>query len=136
MKLFNYIYYCIYRYVLKAPDRVAADAWPPVFLGWTLWIHALMLYWLAFLIAPGKVPALPNKIICVGVMIFLIAVFSWYYVLRENGARVIRSFEQRQNQGNYARLGALMWYESLLVLFMVVGVLALSQRLTGWPPPL
>lgn len=136
MKILDYMYYCIYRYVLKTPDRVAADTWPNLFLGWTLWIHALMAFWVFTLAAEMRVPLshVQGEMAVVATLIFLMAIFYWYYAWRGNDQRVIQSFEKRGNQARYARLGAIMWYESLLVVFIVGGVLILSQKLTGWPP--
>jgi hypothetical protein len=133
MRLLDYMYYCIYRYVLKTPDRVAADAWPIAFLTWTLWIHGLMAYALVALIIPGSLPS-PSKLVWTAGGVFLAALFYWYYVWKGNGSRLIHSFEERRNETHYARMGAMMWWESLLIVFIVGGFLILSQKLTGWPP--
>ena len=136
MKVMDYIYYCFYRYVLRTPNREAAEIWPAVFLGWTLWIHGLMAFWILTLAVRFQIPISPGraKTIVIGTLFFLMLFFHWHYIWRNNAARVIQSFEKRENPKRYARFGAVMWYESLLLLFLVVGVLILSQKLTGWPP--
>jgi hypothetical protein len=136
MKFFDYIYYCIYRYVLKTPDRKAADVWPHLFIAWTLWIHGLMAFWIFVLASEIQLPGVRNqrKLIGVGTFVILMLVFYWHYSWNDNGARVIHSFQKRGDPAKYAQMGAIMWWESLLLLFIVVGFLILSQKLTGWPP--
>ncbi len=133
MKLLDYVYYCVYRYFSKAPDRAAADAWSIAVLTWTLWIHGLIAYWVVELAASWAFP-FPTKLIAGAAGIILAAIFYWYYAWKGNGARVVRSFEKCGCQAKYSRLGAALWWESLLILFIVVGLLILSQKLTGWPP--
>jgi hypothetical protein len=67
-------------------------------------------------------------------MIVVVGFFFWYYDFQKNSARVIRYFEECGDPKKYARIGALMWYESLLLPFLFVGILVLIQQLTGWPP--
>jgi hypothetical protein len=134
MRFFDYAYYCIYRYVLKTPDKAAAGAWPGAFLGVTLLLHAAFAYELFALIVSGALWPIPNKLTCLAAMLLLVGLFYWYYDWRDNGVRVIRSFEKRGNPAKYARIGAVIWYEGLLFPFIVIGVLILSQKLTGWPP--
>jgi hypothetical protein len=59
----------------------------------------------------------------------------WYYIGKENGAKVVHRYEKRGNEDKYARMGAIIFNETLLLPFIVAGVLILSQKLTGWPPP-
>ena len=128
------MYYCIYRYVLKTPPWTrSADALPGVFLAWTLSIHGLVILWI-FTLAANLRPHPLAKPIGVAVLVLLLALFCWHYVWKENSTRVIRVFEKRGDHAKYARIGAIMWYESLLILFIVGGLLILSQKLTGWPP--
>ena len=57
----------------------------------------------------------------------------WHYVWRGNGECVVRSYEERGELAKYARIGAFMWYETLLIPFVFSGILILSQKLIGWP---
>ncbi len=84
-----------------------------------------------------QIPISPTqgKVVVIGTLVFLMVTFYWYYSWKQNGVRVICSFEKRGNSASYARIGAFIWYESLLVLFIVAGALILCQKLTGWPPP-
>jgi hypothetical protein len=134
MKVLNFIYYCIYRYVLKTPDRVAVDAWPNIFVVFSLFVHAFFAYELVALIVSGGLWHLPSKPVFIAVLVLLLVASYWYYVWSGNGTRVVRCYEKRGNQEKYARMGALIWYETWLLPFMVIGVLILSQKLTGWPP--
>jgi hypothetical protein len=136
MRLLNLVYYCIYRYVLKTPGRLAADAWSGVILAWSLWIHALMAFWIFTLATRVHLPVTANagKIIWLGALFLLAAMFYWHYVWKGNNERVIQRLEKRGSPEKYARIGSIMWYESLLLVFVCVGLLILSQKLTGWPP--
>lgn len=133
MRLLDYMYYCIYRYFSKTPDRAAADAWTIASLTWTLWIHGLMAYWVIELAVSWALPS-PSKLMWAAAGIILAAMFYWHYIWKGNHERVIHSFEKRGDQTKYARVGAIMWWEGLLILFIVIGLVILSQKLTGWPP--
>src|SRR5207253_1950604 len=126
-------YYCIYRYFVKTPDRAAADAWAIASLTWTLWIHGLMAYWIVELAVSWALPS-PGKLVWGAAGVVLASMFYWYYAWKGNGSKVVHSFEKRGNEMHYARMGAIIWYESLLLIFIAVGLLIVSQKLTGWPP--
>lgn len=132
MKWADYIYYCIYRFVLKTPARSYADAWPIAFLALTLWTHVLTVYFLITL-AVGKAmdaSLLTNKF-CISVIVGLIVLFFWHYVLRGNAARVISSFEKRGDERKYARVGAIMFVETVLLPLTLVCLLILGTKLKG-----
>jgi NADH:ubiquinone oxidoreductase subunit 6 (subunit J) len=134
MRFFDYIYYCVYRYVLKTPGRTYIDAWPNLFLALTLFLHAIFGYGFVGLMLTGSLWPLPSKLICGMALVVLMIMFYWYYNSKGNGSRVIRSYEKRDNPTKYARLGAIIVYEGFLLPFIVAGVLIVSQKLTGWPP--
>jgi hypothetical protein len=95
----------------------------------------MMLYYLFTLIA-GMEPmsGTEGRLVCVLVIVFLAAAFCWYYVWKENAVRVIGWFEKRGHEKKYARFGAIMLIETVLLPFIVGGILIISQKLTGWPP--
>ena len=132
--MFDYIYYCIYQYVLKTLGRAAVDAAPHLFLVLTVFVHAFFAYELVALSVSGSLWSLPSKPVFIGVLVLLMIVSYCYYVSRGNGARVVRSYDKRGNQEKYARMGAAIWYETWLLPFIIAGILILSQKLTGWPP--
>jgi hypothetical protein len=134
MRVLNFIYYCIYRYVSKTPALGNVDAWPNLFVVFTLFVHAFFAYELFALIVSGGLWHLPPKSIFIGTLVMLMAMSYWYYNSKENGAKVVRCYEERGNSAKYARIGAILWYETFLLPFIVIGVLILSQKLTGWPP--
>jgi hypothetical protein len=134
MKIVDYVYYCIYRFFLRTPIRSDADVWPGVFLPLTLCIHALTIYFL-WTLFDGRIFAKAEvKIIGVVAMVLLLAASCWHYVWKENGARVIRSFERRGNETRYALLGAIMFIETACLPLGLSLLLILTQKLTGWPP--
>jgi hypothetical protein len=134
VKLLNYIYYCFYRFYLKTPLRSEADVWPTVFLALTLCIHALAIYFLVTLVAGVRMVAKAEiKTVGVVAMILLMVAFFWYYVLKENGTRVVRSFEKLGNEAKYWRLGAIMVVETACLPVGLPLLLILSQKLIGWP---
>jgi hypothetical protein len=106
---------------------------PDLFVMFSLFVHVFFAYELVALIASGAPWHLPSKPIFIGGFVLLLAVSFWYYVWRGNGTRVVRCYEKRSNQEKYARMGAIIWYETWLLPFIVIGVLILSQKLTGWP---
>lgn len=132
MKLANYIYYCIYRFVLKTPARSYADAWPIAFLALTLAIHVLSIYFLFALVAEkAMAPVVLIKRFGVAAIIFLMGLFFWHYVMKGNGPRVISSFEKLGNEGKYAREGAIMFVETLLLPLTLTCLLILWTKLRG-----
>jgi hypothetical protein len=130
MKLADYIYYCIYRFILKTPNRSYADAWPIAFLPLTLWIHVLTVYFL-FTQFSGRhmAPSAQVKEICLVVLISSMALFFWHYVVRGNGSRVIASFEKLGNERKFARVGLIMFVEALLLPLTLVFLLILWTKL-------
>ena|ERR1700739_3058902 len=135
MRVMNYVYYCLYRFVLKTPLRVEADAWPGVFLALTLCIHALTIYFFYTLLADSAFgPRSTIRMICIVGMVLILIILYWYYVWMENAARVIREYEKRGNDKKYARLGAIILFETALLPLGLSGILILTQKLTGWPP--
>jgi hypothetical protein len=138
VKLFDYIYYCSYRFFLKTPLRSGVDAWPGVFLAISTFVHGLTLYFLFSLVTGlDGIEAIlhdAGRLACIASMFLLSAVFCWYYVWKENAGRVIRSFDRRGNERKYARLGALMLIETVLLAPVVIFLLVMSQKLSGWPP--
>jgi hypothetical protein len=122
MRLLNYVYYCSYRFFLKTSLRSYADAGPGLFLALSIWIHGMMLYYLFTLITGMELMSgTEGRLVCVLVIVFLVAAFCWYYAWKENAARVIGSFEKRGNGKKYARLGAIMLIETVLLPFIVGG---------------
>jgi hypothetical protein len=105
-----------------------------VFLAVTISVHTLAVYWL-FTLALGTkmLPRTEIRAICVIAMVVLLAVFYWHYVWKENGARIIRSFEKRGSHAKYAWLGAFMFVETALLPLTLALLLVLARRLTGWP---
>lgn len=135
MKVLNFIYYCFYRFYLRTPLRSEADAWPIIFLALTLCLHALAFYFLVTLLAGEPMVAKTEiKVVGVVAMIILMAAFFWYDVWKDNGTRVIRSFEKLGNDAKYSRLGAIMFVETACLPLGLILLLVLSQKLTGWPP--
>ena len=86
------------------------------------------------LMISGALWPLPNKILFIVVVILSMALSYWYYGWKQNGERIVQSYEKQGNLVKYARIGALLWYEGLLLPFIVAAFLILSQKLTGWPP--
>jgi uncharacterized BrkB/YihY/UPF0761 family membrane protein len=135
LRLLDYIYYCLYRLVLKTPIRADADAWPGVFLAMIIWIHGLTIYFFYTLVAGLPFGWNTNlKLICVVGMVITLALLCWYYVWLENAGRVIREYEKHGKDKKYARLGAVMFIETALLPLSFTGLMVLSQKLTGWPP--
>jgi hypothetical protein len=130
----NYVYYCIYRFVSTTPDRAASDAWPIVFLALSMWIHGLIAYWIVTLVVGFGLESRTGRTLCVVIMLTLMIALSWHYVWKGNGERVVRSYQKLGREKKYAWIGALMFAETLLVVFMVGGLLIVSQKLFGWPP--
>jgi len=126
MRLADYVYYCIYRFVLRTPTKSYADAWPIVFLALTLWTHALTAYFIFTQVAGTEMAAsVFLKKIGVTLMVFTIGFFFWHYIMQENGARVISSFEKLGNEGKYARTGLVLFVETILLpLAMVCSLVA------------
>ncbi len=132
MKWADYIYYCIYRFVLNTPTRSYADAWPIAFLALTLWIHGLTAYFMLTRIAGVEMAAsVPLKQVGVAVMVLTMVFFFWHYVMQENGHRVISSFEKLGNEGKYARAGAIIFVETLLLPLALVGLLLVWTKVIG-----
>jgi H+/Cl- antiporter ClcA len=130
MDMINYIYYCIYRFVLKTPARSDAEAWAGVFLALTAIIHAITFYFLFTLLTDKQMaPPAQLKLGGVAAMFLLIGVSFWHYVFRGNGPKVIKAFEKQRTDANYARTGAIMFAETLLL------PLALSFLLTFLAKP-
>jgi len=136
VRLFDYIYYCIYRYVLRTPDRAAIDAWPNIFIGFTFWVHIMFVYETVAMIMTGGLWHLPRTPVFIMLVILTMVALFWHYVWRGNGARVVHDYQKRGHAEKYARVGAFLWYESLLLPFAWGGIFILSQKLTGWPPHL
>jgi hypothetical protein len=132
MKWANHIYYCIYRLVLKTPTPSYADAWPIAFLALTLWIHALTVYYIITRFADvGMASSALGKRIGLSVMVLSMMFFFWHYVLRGNGARVIDSFSNLGDERKYARIGLILFVETMLLPFIIVGLRLAWARLKG-----
>lgn len=132
MKLANYIYYCIYRFVLKTPARSDADAWAIVFLALTLGIHMLTGYFIITQLAGADMASSAQlKEIGVAAFIVLIVLFFVHYVMNGNGLRVISSFEKLASDAKYARVGAIMFVETLLLPLTLSCLLILWTKLSG-----
>jgi len=132
MKWADYIYYCIYRFVLITPTKSYADAWPIAFLALTLWIHGLTAYFIVTRVAGVEMAAsVPLKKIGVAVMVLTMVFFFWHYVMQGNGARVISSFEKLGNEGKYARAGVIMFVETLLLPLTLVCLLLVWTKVKG-----
>ena len=135
MRLFDYIYYCLYRFVLKTPVRADADAWPGVFLAMIIWIDGLTIYFFYTLVAGSPFDSKGNlRLICIVGFMLTLALLCWYYVWLENAGRVIREYEKRGADKKYARLGAIIFIGTALLPLGYTGMMTLSQKLTGWPP--
>jgi hypothetical protein len=130
----NYIYYCIYRFILKTPARSNADVWPIVFLALTICTHAISVYFVLTLFTHTRMdPTGRIKVIGIISMVILMLFFFVHYTARGNGVRVIRSFDKLGNNRNYARMGAFMFVETTLLPLTLMFALLLSQKLTWWP---
>lgn len=128
----NFIYYAIYRFVIKTPARSYADAWPIAFLALTMWIHGLSAYFIiARLVGSNLIPSAQLKGIGIAVMTFLTVLFFFHYVVRGNGSRVITSFEKQGSDRKYAQAGAIMFVETLLLPLALVCILILKSKLNG-----
>jgi hypothetical protein len=130
MEWIDYVYYCIYRFVLKTPDRSGAEVWPIVFLALALWIHGLTVYFVFTQVTGMEIAtSAVLKKIGVGAMILTMLFFFWRYVIQENSARVISSFEKRGNERKYARVGMIMFIETLLLPLVLVCLVLVWTKL-------
>jgi hypothetical protein len=117
---------------LRTPGRSYADAWPVVFLAFTIWIHSLTVYFLFTLLAEKQMaPSTALKGVGFVSIVLLILLFFWHYVLKRNGARVITLFEKRGNEVKYVRMGALIFAETLLLPLALSCLLILWSKLKG-----
>jgi hypothetical protein len=106
-----------------------------MFLALSACLHGLALYGL-FQLAVGfpKESRDVGRAVTVAAMVALMALAYWYYIWRGNGERVIAVYEKRRSRTNYALIGGVICVESILLQFIIPGLLILSQKLTGWPP--
>ncbi len=130
MKLADYIYYCIYRFVLRTPTRSYADAWPIAFLALTLWTHLLTVYFIISRIL-GKPMAASLQLKEIGIvsMVLSMVLFFWHYVIGGNGVRVVASFEELGNENKYARTGMIIFAETLFLPLLAVGIMIYWRKL-------
>jgi hypothetical protein len=132
MRILNFIYYSIYRFVLKTPTPEYAKAWAVVFAPYTVWSHALGAYFLVthYTGAP-MAPAAHAKAIGIVVMASTMLLSFRYYITSGTGERVIGRYAKRGSDTKYALIGAIMLIETtLLPLALVFGVFWL-ERLRG-----
>jgi hypothetical protein len=134
MRLFDFVYYCIYRYVLKTPDRAASDTWPVLVVAFTPFLNVVFLYEAFALGLTGTLWPLPRKSVLIAAFIVLAALGFWHYSWKQNGVRVVRAYEKRGHPDKYVRLGSIIWWETLLLPFIFAGIFITLQKLTGWPP--
>lgn len=130
MHIADYIYYCVYRFVLRTPARSYADAWPIAFLALTLWIHGLTAYFVFTRVAGVEMASsILLKLIGLAAMVLTMIFFFWHYVLRGGGARVISSFAKLGDDGKYAGAGLIMFIETLLLPMGLVCLLLACTKL-------
>jgi hypothetical protein len=131
LRLADYVYYCIYRFVSKTPDRGAADVWPVLFLALALCTHAFCGYFVVSQIAGFELAPLSRmKVVIATTVILLSSLFFWHYVYRGYGERVVIIYSTVGREGKYARVGLMMFVETLLLPFIVACVLVAWTKLT------
>jgi hypothetical protein len=112
------------------PARSGAKAWAVWFLALTLVIHVLTIYFLFTLWTRTRmIPAAQQKEIAIPVLIVLSALFFWHYTIKKNGLRVISSFQKQGNDSRYARVGAIMFAETMLLPMTLVCLIILWNKL-------
>jgi hypothetical protein len=134
MRFFDWLYYCIYRYVLKTPDRAASDAWPCIFVAFTPCMHVMFAYETVALSITGVLWPLPRKPIFILIFALLLGGSFWHYVWKGNGVRVVNTYQKAGDPQRYTRLGRIICWETLLLPFIFAAIFILSQKLTAWPP--
>jgi hypothetical protein len=81
-----------------------------------MWIHALTAYFLITRLAGTNMASTALlKGIGLTAMTLLSLLFFWHYAVKGNGAHVISSFEKQGNDAKYARVGVIMFTETLLL---------------------
>jgi hypothetical protein len=136
MKLADYIYYCIYRFILKTPARKGADAWPGVFLALTSVIHLMAIYFVLAVTFKGvSIPIGELKLVVCGLMILLLGLSFRLYVWKARGIQVIKSFEKLGHKNRYAIIGFILFVETTILPLSMSVFFIFSSRLIGWPAP-
>lgn len=118
--------------MLTRPDPSYAEAYAVTFPALALWIHALAIYFLITWFAGiDMAPSAVGKTIGAAFMIPLMVFFFWHYTYRENGERVVKSFEKLGNKEKCARMGLIMIIETSLLPLIMVGLRVAWIKLTG-----
>jgi hypothetical protein len=122
MNMVNYIYYCIYRFVLKTPGKAIAEEWAVVFLALTATVHAEMTYCFV-LLATGHslLPSRQAQPYIVLAMVLLIGLSFFHYIKNGNSNKVITTFKWAKEANKYAWIGGLMFFETVLLPAVVAG---------------
>ena len=128
----DYIYYCIYRFVLRTPAKSYADAWPIVFLALTLCVHVLTVYFLVTLLTGTEVAhSAQAKGVSLAAFFLLTVMFFWHYAVKGHGSQVISSFEEHGIDAKYWRAGAIMFLETLLLPLTLSCFLIFAPKVLG-----
>jgi hypothetical protein len=130
LSVFDYIYYCVYKIIMKSPSRTQPHVSSIVFLAIMIVIHALFLFlWIKALVGID-VEHSTVKIIILLSTFFSIAVLAYYYDWKKRGERVIKYYADKIGERKSVVIGYIIFFETLFFPFIIWGLLYLWQKWT------
>jgi len=135
MKIINYIFYCTYRFVLKTPNKnnaldVAGVLTPYIFVMHGVAIYCTLLFFL------NRRDLINGTSTSIMVFIFfaLVAMSCFYYVIKKNDKKVLKQFNNLNNSSKPTWIGFFLFIETLLLGFIVAGLLILYTKIFRGEP--
>ena len=83
MNPLDWVYFCIYCFIQRTPERRAADVWPSLFIVLSVMSHVTMVDWLIAVLNGSSMSQLVvSKQIYIAVTVGLGAFLLWHYLFR------------------------------------------------------
>lgn len=126
LSIFDYIYYCVYKILMKSPSRDAAHVSSVTFLTTMIGIHATFIY----LIIADKMNLniKYNKIVIMLIMFITAGILFYYYILKNNGKKIVKYYKDKAGDKHSVLIGNIVFIETFLFPFIVWGLIYIYRH--------
>ena len=132
LSVFDYIYYCVYKIIMKSPSKDVPHRAVVVFMVMIIGIHAVFLYNVIADLACIVIAHSSEKIIIIVGTFVIIAMMAYYYDFKKNGERIVKHYSGKIGERRSVAIGYIIFIETFSLPFIVFGILYFCQHYLGW----
>ena len=132
LSVIDRIYYYIYSFIKKTPSKDSAYESAAMFMPAIVGVHVItiLMFIIKYMLRIQFLRDDAKLIIVIG-GVFLCVGSYYYYISQKNGERIVKKYMGVINERRSVIIGALVFFETILFMFIFWAIIILLQRLIG-----